>query len=159
MTGWADYTEYGTPRDPAATAAVGGDRGYGWLGAKQRSTTDTFSAGLTLMGDRLYNPATGRFTSTDPEPGGSDTSYAYPTDPINAYDLNGHWWHWISSAAHAVGRGLSNAGRWAWQHKWEIATGALAVGCVFMTAGVCMACRGWATARPDYSRARHYRTS
>lgn len=44
------------------------------------------------MGDRLYNAATGRFTSSDPEPGGSDTAYGYPTDPINMFDLNGHWW-------------------------------------------------------------------
>jgi len=64
---WSDYTEYGTPRDPAATTAVGGSAGYGWLGAKERSTT-TESAGLTLMGDRLYNAVTGRFTSLDPEP-------------------------------------------------------------------------------------------
>jgi RHS repeat-associated protein len=72
---------------------VVGTAGYGWLGAKQRSTT-TETAGLTLMGDRLYNSATGRFTSVDPEPGGSPNAYAYPTDPINQYDLNGHWWGW-----------------------------------------------------------------
>ena len=90
-SGWSDYTEYGAPRDPTATASVGGDRGYGWLGAKQRSTTTTFSARLTLMGDRLYNPATGRFTATDPVAGGNDNAYTYPGDPINGYDLNGQW--------------------------------------------------------------------
>jgi RHS repeat-associated protein len=97
ITGWSDYTEYGTPRDPAATAAVGGAAGYGWLGAKQRSTT-TETAGLTLMGDRLYNAVTGLFTSPDPEPGGNPTAYTYPCDPINMYDLNGHRWSWKRAA-------------------------------------------------------------
>ncbi len=80
IEGWSDYTEYGIPRDPAATGPVAGDIGYGWLGGKQRSTTAE-TAGLTLMGDRLYNAATARFTSLDPEPGGSPTPYAYPNRP------------------------------------------------------------------------------
>ncbi|NMM33296.1 MAG: hypothetical protein HHJ13_04725, partial [Phycicoccus sp.] len=100
-SGWSDYTEYGTPRDPAAAATVGGDRGYSWLGAKQRSTSATFSAGLTLMGDRLYNATRGLFTSTDPEAGGGTTAYGYPTDPINQFDLNGHCWSWAQKACDA----------------------------------------------------------
>jgi large repetitive protein len=48
LSGWADYTEYGTPRDPADTTSVAGTAGYGWLGAKQRSKTNE-TAGLTLM--------------------------------------------------------------------------------------------------------------
>ncbi len=105
ITGWSDYTEYGTPRDPTATDTVDGDTGYGWLGAKQRSTT-TETAGLTLMGDRLYNAITGRFTSLDPEPGGSAWAYGYPTDPINQFDLSGNclrsppgWNGWCPAAA------------------------------------------------------------
>jgi RHS repeat-associated protein len=90
IAGWSDYTEYGTPRDASSTAGTGGIIGYGWLGAKQRATTSD-TAGLTLMGDRLYNPTTGRFTSLDPEPGGNDNRYTYPLDPINMYDLDGHW--------------------------------------------------------------------
>lgn len=94
--GWSDYTEYGQPHEgsPEAAQAAGtvtGGAGYGWLGAHQRATTAE-TAGLTLMGDRLYNAATGRFTSLDPEPGGSPTPYAYPTDPVNQFDLDGHWW-------------------------------------------------------------------
>ncbi|KQX69903.1 RHS repeat-associated core domain-containing protein [Angustibacter sp. Root456] len=111
MTGWADYSEYGNPCGPATTsAAVAGKVGYGWLGAKQRSTTAE-TAGLTLMGDRLYNPAVGAFTSTDPEPGGNTTAYTYPQDPINAVDLDGHWGlskKWKRRFASAA-RGLSIA--------------------------------------------------
>ena len=101
---WSDYTEFGTPRDASATSAVAGSAGYGWLGAKERSTT-TESAGLTLMGDRLYNAVTGRFTSMDPQPGGNPTAYTYPTDPINQFDLNGHssWWKQHHGAVLGVG--------------------------------------------------------
>jgi len=88
INGWSDYTEYGTPRNPWATMNVDGPLGYGWLGAKQRSTT-LETAGLTLMGDRYYNPTRGAFTSLDPEPGGNPTAYTYPLDPINSYDLDG----------------------------------------------------------------------
>ncbi|MGV8973023.1 MAG: hypothetical protein ACOH10_11940 [Rhodoglobus sp.] len=99
---WSDYTEYGTPRDPTAAATVGGTAGYGWLGAKERSTT-TESAGLTLMGDRLYNAVTGGFTSTDPAPGGNPTAYTYPSDPINGYDLSGRcFWDLCIVEAYAV---------------------------------------------------------
>ncbi|WP_347350153.1 hypothetical protein [Intrasporangium sp.] len=90
INGWAGYDEYGTPTDPAATDQVDGPTGYGWLGAKQRSTTSD-TAGLTLMGVRLYNPTRGLVTSTDPIPGGNTSSYVYPTDPVNQFDLDGRW--------------------------------------------------------------------
>ena len=64
---------------------------YGWLGSQQRATTNV---GLSLMGVRLYNPTTGRFLQTDPVPGGSPNTYAYPTDPIMGFDLDGKkWWN------------------------------------------------------------------
>ena len=90
-------TEYGAPRDTATAYDS-----YGWLGGKRRSSNDL--AGLTLMGVRLYNPATGRFLTPDPIPGGNPNAYIYPTDPNTMFDLNGQWgWHihW-KSVVHSV---------------------------------------------------------
>ena len=88
IAGWAGYEEYGEPADSGQANTVAGPVGYGWLGAKERATSDA-TAGLTLMGVRLYNQATGTFTSTDPVPGGNSTAYNYPTDPINMCDQSG----------------------------------------------------------------------
>lgn len=83
LTSYTDYTEYGTPVTPAATPGR-----YGWLGAKARQGIGIIG-GLSLMGVRLYNPATGRFLSRDPVPGGNDNTYTYPADPVNKRDLTG----------------------------------------------------------------------
>jgi RHS repeat-associated protein len=83
MDGYVESTEYGLSRDPSSTMLTN----YGWLGGKQRSSDDL--AGFTLMGVRLYNPATGRFLSVDPVPGGNANTYTCPTDPINGLDLDG----------------------------------------------------------------------
>ncbi|MFE3073546.1 DNRLRE domain-containing protein [Streptomyces sp. NPDC059247] len=61
---------------------------YGWLGGKQRSGETP--SGVTLMGVRLYDPATGRFLSVDPIYGGNANAYEYcGGDPVNCYDLDG----------------------------------------------------------------------
>jgi RHS repeat-associated protein len=142
---WSDYTEYGTPRDPAAAHAISGQTGYGWLGTKERATEP--GTGLTLMGDRLYNPTTGRFTTTDPEPGGNTNAYNYPNDPINMYDLDGHW--------------LRRAGRWAWKHRWGIASGVVMGGCLVVSAGACAIAGGAYAAAHAYhnyrSGSRHWK--
>jgi hypothetical protein len=44
------------------------------------------------MGERLYQPGTGRFMSVDLVDGGSCNSYDYVcADPTNKYDLDGKW--------------------------------------------------------------------
>lgn len=74
--------------EASEAGTVSGPVGYGWLGAKERATIDA-TAGLALMGVRLYNQATGNFTSTDPVPGGNSTAYNYPTDVVSIFDLTG----------------------------------------------------------------------
>ncbi|MER7622184.1 RHS repeat-associated core domain-containing protein [Streptomyces sp. NPDC126503] len=114
-----DHDEYGNPR--AGQAATR----YNWLGAKQRST-ETLT-GLTLMGVRLYTPATGRFLSLDPVYGGGANAYAYPGDPVNEYDLDGKWWSWKKTK------------RWIKRHRVGIAATAAGIGCGLFTAGLAAA--------------------
>ena len=76
--------EYGNPRDSGAIGYVR----YGYLGEHQRAADNP--AGITLMGVRPHNPATGRFLTVDPIQGGSAGSYDYCfADPINCVDLDG----------------------------------------------------------------------
>jgi hypothetical protein len=45
------------------------------------------------MGARAYNTNTGRFSQTDPIPGGSANSYAYAAqNPLTESDLSGEWY-------------------------------------------------------------------
>lgn len=78
-----ETTEYGLPRDGTNTR-------YDYLGAHQRHN-DTQS-GITLMGVRNYNPASGRFASADAVLGGSSNSYDYVSgDPVGSADTSGLW--------------------------------------------------------------------
>jgi RHS repeat-associated protein len=79
---YQESTEFGQPRDPANAYDT-----YGWVGAHRRVSSDF--GGMILMGVRLYNPLSGRFLSVDQIPGGNPNSYAYPSDPVNGYDLSG----------------------------------------------------------------------
>jgi RHS repeat-associated protein len=84
ITAYFETTEFGAPR-PANTAKAAN---YGWLGGARRDSGDL--AGLVMMGRRLYDPFTGRFTSVDPVAGGSANDYDYCSqDPINRFDPMG----------------------------------------------------------------------
>ncbi len=109
--------EYGNPRAGTPSAR------YSWLGAHQRSAETP--TGMTLMGVRVYNPATGRFLQTDPIVGGSCNDYDYTcADPVNKQDLDGRIWgfiargastackRWCGSAGRAGGRYLKSSARW-----------------------------------------------
>jgi RHS repeat-associated protein len=102
ISGWNSYDEYGTPATGNTSST--GTVQYGWLGAKQRATS---GAGLTLMGVRLYNPATGLFTSTDPVNGGNANAYVYPTDSVNRFDLDGNRWRFKHSR------------KWKYKSRWK----------------------------------------
>ena len=82
--------------------------GYGSLGQQGRATTD---CGITLMGARGYNPATGQFLSVDPIPGGNENDYNYPNDPINQSDLQGKSTDdWIKLGISALAAAITVAG-------------------------------------------------
>ena len=85
-TSFQSFDEYGQPESVAQT--TGAIQNFGWAGTANRQTETT---GLILMGARVYNPVTGQFTSPDPIPGGNETTYTYPNDPINQYDYSGCW--------------------------------------------------------------------
>ncbi|MEV0493514.1 DNRLRE domain-containing protein [Streptomyces atratus] len=120
-----DSDEYGNPRTGQATTR------YNWLGAKQRSS-ETLT-GLTLMGVRLYNPATGRFLSMDPVYGGGANAYEYVNaDPLNRFDLDGKWWSWKK-----VKRGFKRAARHV-RKNWRTYAGyGATAACIIASAGTC----------------------
>ncbi|GAA2509834.1 RHS repeat-associated core domain-containing protein [Winogradskya humida] len=86
LTYTSDYQEDGQLRNAAGTES----HRYGWLGAEQRAS-DTPN-GMTLMGVRLYNPATARFLSVDPIRGGNANDYDYCSgDSVNCSDTSGEY--------------------------------------------------------------------
>ncbi|MFI5530534.1 DNRLRE domain-containing protein [Kitasatospora sp. NPDC051853] len=77
-----DNDEYGNPRSGQPATR------YNWLGEKVRSSETP--TGTVLMGARVYNPASGRFLSTDPVPNGGANAYGYCSgDPVNCRDTTG----------------------------------------------------------------------
>ncbi len=101
---------------------------YQYVGQHEKLTETDFSVQLVQMGARVYVPSMGRFLQVDPIEGGTDNNYAYVSDPVNDFDLDGtigfkkffkdHW------------RGIAQVG---------IVTAAVAAGalCTVATAGAC----------------------
>ena len=82
IRGYANFGEFGVSSS-GQTPSAGSS---GWRASEQKTVT---GAALIVMGRRLYNPKTGRFTSTDPIEGGTENPYVYPPDPINESDPSG----------------------------------------------------------------------
>ena len=78
------FDEYGN--QTAGNQTIGTNQNYGWAGSAHRTTDKN---GLILLGARVYNPATGQFTTTDPVPGGNENAYNYPNNPVSQNDFTG----------------------------------------------------------------------
>lgn len=110
--------------------------------------------------DRVYNPNTGRFLTTDPILGGNDNTYTYPVDPINLYDLSGtfSWGHIWSAVVQAVTHPIATIHKvvtatvWAYHHPGRaakivashVASAARAVAAGARAAAKQAAARNWA---------------
>lgn len=100
------WDPFGQPVDPV-TFAIGtvasDDTGQVagntlWHQGALKPAESAGSALVVEMGVRLYVPALGRFLQVDPIEGGVDNDYVWPTDPLNARDLDGRAAAWEEGA-------------------------------------------------------------
>jgi RHS repeat-associated protein len=130
-----DFTESGRPHNPAMQ-----QRGYGWHGADQR-WSDT-PGGMTLMGARLYSPATGRFLSVDSVYGGNANAYDYCAgDAINCADVDGlrsckKLSRWLINKNNVVLKWRCNLTNW---EVWNFIYSGFAIAGLYTLAGAVLA--------------------
>ncbi|MBL8121201.1 hypothetical protein JNM87_00425 [Candidatus Saccharibacteria bacterium] len=106
---------------------------YDYVGQHQKLTETSLALQPMQMGARVYIPALGRFLAVDPQQGGTENNYAYVSDPVNDFDLDGTFSakNWLKEHR----QGIAQAGK-------TFATVSIAIGlasCVVATAGACAA--------------------
>ncbi|QQS70137.1 hypothetical protein IPP75_01065 [Candidatus Saccharibacteria bacterium] len=64
---------------------------FAYVGQHEKLNEVALATAPVQMGARVYIPGLGRFLSVDPMPGGTPNLYAYTSDPVNEFDLDGNW--------------------------------------------------------------------
>lgn len=89
IASFSETDEFGNQISFADGTIGAGRSRYNYLGSAQRP--GNMVGEIMLMGARLFDALTGQFLSPDANLGGNETRYAYPEDPVNAFDPTGQW--------------------------------------------------------------------